>query len=159
MARRWAREKPALIGPEGLAVWQARGLRLRRPILSAVAGHVHGQFQSAPDAKFVERAAQMVLDHLFAGADDLANFAIGQALPDQNRDLNFLWGEALARCHECAFSLVNIAMANFTRLRPSRIPARKKSVRRCCFTVRGLILSWPAISLLLQPWTSKFKTC
>ena len=38
-------------------------------------------------------------------------------------------------------------MANFTRLRPSRIPARKNSVRRCCFTVRGLMLSWPAISL------------
>ena len=56
-----------------------------------------------------------------------------------------------------ASSLVNMAIANFTRLRPSRIPARKNRVRRCCFTVRGLILSWPAISLLLQPCTSKVQ--
>src|SRR5207247_11405010 len=49
--------------------------------------------------------------------------------------------------------------ASFTRLRPSRIPARRKSVRRCCFTVRGLMFSWAAISLLLHPWTSSFNTC
>lgn len=39
---------------------------------------------------------------------------------------------------------MNMAMASFTRLRPSRMPARKNSVRRCGLTVRGLILSWPA---------------
>lgn len=39
-------------------------------------------------------------------------------------------------------------MARFTRLRPSRIPARKNSVRRCCFTVRGRMLSCPAISIV-----------
>jgi len=38
-----------------------------------------------------------------------------------------------------------------------RIPARKNSVRRCCLTVRGLMLSWPAIFLLLGPWTSRFN--
>ena len=51
--------------------------------------HVHCQFQPSPDPKFVKRAAQMILDCLFAGADDLANFAIGQTFPDQNRNLNF----------------------------------------------------------------------
>src|ERR1022692_287064 len=101
----------------------------------------------------------MVLDDLFAGADDFADFAIGKTFPDQNCDLNFFRSEALAGCHACASSLVNTAIASFTRLRPSRIPARKNSVRRCCFTVRGLMLSWPAISLLLQPCTSRFKTC
>src|SRR5580693_3615649 len=101
----------------------------------------------------------MVLDDLFAGADDLADLAVGQAFPDQNRDLNFFGCKVLAGCHDCAPSLANIAMASFTRLRPSRIPARRNSVRRCCFTVRGLMLSWPAISLLLQPCTSRFRTC
>jgi hypothetical protein len=33
----------------------------------------------------------MILDYLFAGTDDPANFAIGQAFPDQNRNLTFLW--------------------------------------------------------------------
>src|SRR5271165_571344 len=101
----------------------------------------------------------MVLDNLFSGADNLADFAVGQAFPDQDRNPNFFRGKVLAGCHNCASSLVNMAMASFTRLRPSRIPARRNSVRRCCFTVRGLILSWPAISLLLQPCTSRFKTC
>src|SRR5882672_5733985 len=52
-----------------------------------------------------------------------------------------------------------MAVASFTRLRPSRMPARRNMVRRCCFTVRGLIFSWLAISLLLQPCTRSFSTC
>ena len=40
-------------------------------------GNVHGKFQPAPDPQLVESAAQMILDHLLAGAHDLANFAIG----------------------------------------------------------------------------------
>ena len=51
----------------------ARPLGLWRPALPAVAGHIHGQFQPAPDAQLVESRAQMVLDDLFAGADDLAD--------------------------------------------------------------------------------------
>src|SRR2546426_12536265 len=74
-------------------------------------------------------------------------------------NLNLLGGEALTWRHDACSSLAKTAIASFTRLRPSRIPARKKSVRRCCFTVRGLMFSWAAISLLLQPWTSSFKTC
>jgi hypothetical protein len=38
-----------------------------------------GRYQSA---QVVERAAQVVLDDLFTGADDLADFAIGQTFPD-----------------------------------------------------------------------------
>jgi hypothetical protein len=37
-------------------------LRPGGPVLSAMAGHMHGQFQAAPDAKFVESTAQMVLE-------------------------------------------------------------------------------------------------
>src|SRR5271165_3541163 len=122
-------------------------------------GHIHRQFQTAPYAKLVKRAAQVVLDDLLAGANDLADLTVGQTLPNQRRHLYLFRSKALARHHDCASSLVNMAMASFTRLRPSRIPARRNSVRRCCFTVRGLILSWPAISLLLQPCTSRFKTC
>ena len=43
-----------------------------------------------------------------------------------------------------------MAVASFTRLRPSRIPARKNNVRKCCFTVRGLMRSCAAISLVLK---------
>src|SRR5689334_10851196 len=110
----------------------------------------------------------MILDDLFAGADDLADLTIRQPLPNQGRHLNFLGCEALAGHHGRTSSLVNprlnsslenMAMANFTRLRPSRIPARKNRVRRCCLTVRGLMFNWPAISLLLQPCTSRLSTC
>src|ERR1700686_2916787 len=104
-------------------------------------------------------ATQVFLEPLFPGGDDFTDLAVGQPLPYEDRDLNFFRGEALAGGHDCASSLAKIAIANFTRLRPSRIPARKNRVRKCCLTVRGLMLSWPAISLLLQPCTSKFKTC
>src|SRR5882724_10308460 len=45
-----------------------------------------------------------------------------------------------------------------TRLRPCLMPARRKSVRRCCLTVRGLMLSCRAISLLLHPCPSRRST-
>jgi hypothetical protein len=55
---------------------------LGKPIFSAMARHIHCQFQPSPDSKFVKCAAQMILDYLFAGTDDLPDFAIGQTLPD-----------------------------------------------------------------------------
>ena len=51
-----------------------------------------------------------------------------------------------------------MAVASLTRLRPSRIPARRNKVRKCCFTVRGLIRSCSAISLLLHPCSSSCST-
>jgi len=51
-----------------------------------------------------------------------------------------------------------MAVANFTRLRPSVIPARRNNVRRCCFTVRGLMLRCPPISLLLHRCARSRKT-
>jgi hypothetical protein len=83
----------------------------------------------------------MILDHLLAGADDPADLAVRKPFPDQDGDLNLFGGEALAGSHDCAPSLLNIAIASFTRFRPSRIPARRNNVRKCCFTVRGLMLS------------------
>src|ERR1700691_2292195 len=121
--------------------------------------YIHGQLEPAPNPKLVKGAAQMILDDLLRRAHQLADLAIGKPLPDQIRHLNFLWGQALARHHDFASVLSNAAVASRTRLRPSRIPARRNSVRRCCFTVRGLMWSWPAISLLLQPCTNRFKTC
>ena len=103
---------------------------LRRPILSAAARNVHSQFQPTPNPNFVECATQVILDDLLAGSDNLADFAISEALPNQNCDLDLLRGEAFAWGHDCAPSLVNMAMASFTRLRPSRIPARKNRVRK-----------------------------
>src|SRR5207302_8221907 len=33
-----------------------------RPILASMAGHIHGEFQPAPDSQFVEDASQVVLN-------------------------------------------------------------------------------------------------
>jgi hypothetical protein len=74
-----------------LGAWSFGRFRGRRPVSSAVAGYVHSQFQPAPNGKFVEGAAEVVFDHLFGGADDLSDFAVGQTLPHQNGDLNFFW--------------------------------------------------------------------
>jgi hypothetical protein len=51
-----------------------------------------------------------------------------------------------------------MAVASLTRFRPSRIPARKNRVRKCCFTVRELIRSCSAISLLLHPCSNNCNT-
>src|SRR5215470_10016424 len=124
-----------------------------------MAGHVHGELKPAPDAQLVKGVAQIVLHYLFGGAKRPANFTIGQAFPYQNCHLHFFRGQPFTRLHRMLCSLRNMAVASFTRFRPSRIPARRKSVRRCCLTVRGLMFSWPAISLLLQPCTSRLSTC
>lgn len=57
-------------------------LGLVKSILLAMVGHVNCQFQTTPDSQLVKCTAQMVLNHLFAGADDFADFAIGSAFPD-----------------------------------------------------------------------------
>src|SRR4029077_13609309 len=101
-------------------------------------GHVHGKLEAAPDTQFVEYAPEMVLNHLFAGTDDPPDFAIGHAFPYENGDLDFLRGEAFAWGHDGSSCFLKRAVASLTRLRPSRMPARRNSVRRCCFTVRGL---------------------
>jgi len=59
---------------------------------AAVRGNIERQFQAAPDAELIKRIAQVVLDYLLGGADDIGDFAIGLAFPDQHRDLNFLGG-------------------------------------------------------------------
>jgi hypothetical protein len=61
------------------------------PVLSATAGHVHCQFQPAPDSKLVKRSVPMVLDHWFAGADDLANVPICRLVkPSQTMTASFV---------------------------------------------------------------------
>src|SRR5205823_8116306 len=89
---------------------------------------------------------------------DGGNFGVGLTFPDHGGDLELPSGSI---DHEatwliCSFS--KMAVARMTRLRPCLILARRNSVRRCCFTVRGLILSSNAISLLLQPCTSSLST-
>src|ERR1700678_1670841 len=152
--RLYSRSLPAL-AVRGTGQHEDRVLGFFQPVLAPVAGHVHGQLEAAPDAQFVEGAAQVILDDLLGGAHQFADLTIGETFPNQGGYLNFLGGQALARGHDFASAFSKAAVASRTRLRPSRIPARRKSVRRCCLTVRGLMLNWPAISLLLQPWTSK----
>jgi hypothetical protein len=61
-------------------------------ILAPVAGHVHGQLETAPDTQFIESAPQVVLDDLLGRANEPANFTIGKALPDQGGYLDFFGG-------------------------------------------------------------------
>lgn len=103
----------------------------------------------------IKWAAQMVLDHLFTGAHD---FVIGQAFPDQNRNLTFRWAETRARCRDCPISFVNTA----SQLHPftsSEDFGTQKQRAKVMFTVHRLMLSWSPIFLLLHPYTSKFETC
>jgi hypothetical protein len=125
---------------------------------SAMAGHVHSKFQPTPDSKFVKCATQMILDYLFTGADDLADFAIGQTLPDQNRDLIFLSGETLARCHDRSFVFVSVAsqLHAFDPIADSRTRKQRAEV---VFYSSPTEYSWRPISLLLKPCTSKSRTC
>src|SRR5713101_6205684 len=62
------------------------------PSVAALAGDVDGQLQPAPYSQFVESVAQVVLHHLFSRANSVRNLAVGQALPNQARDLHFLRG-------------------------------------------------------------------
>jgi len=83
---------------------------------------------------------------------------IGQAFPDQNRNLTFRWVETRARCHDCPISFVNTA----SQLHPftsSEDFGTQKQRAKVMFTVHRLMLSWSPISLLLHPYTSKFETC
>jgi hypothetical protein len=64
-----------------------------QPMLTAVAGHVHGQLEAAPDSHLVEGAAQVILDNLLRGTQELANFAVGETLPNQGSHLRFLWSQ------------------------------------------------------------------
>jgi hypothetical protein len=57
-----------------------------------VACDIHGEFEAAPDAQFVEGAAQVILDDLLRGAHEVANLTIGKALPHQGGHLNFFLG-------------------------------------------------------------------
>src|SRR5208283_129472 len=129
------------------------------PVRAAVAGHVECQFQPGPDSQFVEGCSQIVLYHLLAGMEHGSNVLVGQTLPHQGRYLNLFCAQSVTGLHGCTCSLINMAVASFTRFRPSLMPARKNSVRRCCFTVRGLMFKWLAISLLLHPCTSRCSTC
>jgi hypothetical protein len=85
-------------------------------------GYIHCQFQPSPDSKFVKCSAQMILDYLFAGADDLADFTIGKTLPDQKRNLIFPRVEALTKCRDNISVFVSIAsqLHTFRSLTDSR---------------------------------------
>jgi hypothetical protein len=91
-------------------------------------------------------------------ADDFANFTVRK--PFQTKSAIWI-GFAVSRSRGLLESLPGSRkprLPSFTRLRLSLIPARGKNLRKCCFTVPGLMLNWPAISLLLQPCTSKIST-
>src|ERR1700733_14995193 len=126
---------------------EQRSLALLHPILSPVAGNIHRQFEPTPHPQFVERGAQVILNHLLGSSNEFADLTIGKPLPNQGGNLNFFRSEKFARGHDLNSTFWNAAVARRTRFRPSRIPARRKRVRKCCLTVRGLMLSCPAISL------------
>jgi hypothetical protein len=71
---------------------ESRAIGFFEPILAPVAGHVHGQLETAPDTQFIESAPQVVLDDLLGRANEPANFTIGKALPDQGGYLDFFGG-------------------------------------------------------------------
>jgi hypothetical protein len=67
-------------------------LDLGKPILSAMAGHLHCQFQPTPYSKFVKCAAQVILDYRFAGTDDPVQFRDWSVLPRPESKSDFPLG-------------------------------------------------------------------
>jgi hypothetical protein len=67
--------------------------------------YVEGKLQAAPDSQFVKGTAQVILDHLFSGSHAPGNIAIGQALPNQLRDVGFPACQWVPRGHDfiCSF--------------------------------------------------------
>jgi len=96
--------------------------------------------------------------HRCPRSHDLANFAIGQAFADQNRNLTFRWAETRARCRNCPISFANTA-SQLHRLTSSEDFDTQKQRAKVMFTVHRLMLTCSPIPLLLHPCTSKFKTC
>ena len=93
-----------------------------------MAGYVEGEFQPGPYSQLVEGGAQVVLHYLLAGEQHAGNVFVGKTLPDQGRDSNFLGGQPITGLRGCTCSLINMAVASFTRFRPSLMPARRNSV-------------------------------
>src|SRR5437762_872723 len=122
-------------------------------------GNVQSKLKTAPNPQFVERGPQVIFYNLLGCAYEPGNLTVGQAFPNQCGDLPFLGSQRFVWPSHDDSSFSNNAVASLTRLRPSLIPARRNNVRRCCFTVRGLMFSSAAISLLLHPWTSSRSTC
>ena len=90
-------------------------------------------------------SSQVIFDYWLCRADDFANFTVRKP----SRTKSAIWiGFAVSRSRGILESLPGSRkprLPSFTRLRPSLIPASGKNLRKCCFTVRGLMLNWPAI--------------
>jgi hypothetical protein len=91
--------------------------------ISPVAENVEGQFEATPYPKFVESGAQVFLDDLFCGADELRDFTVRQAFP------------------HC--SLANPAVASLTRLQSAVMPARKDRLKELAANYCNCCPSWP----------------
>jgi hypothetical protein len=60
---------------------------------SSAARDIHGQLKPGPYAELVESTSQVIFDYWLWRANDFANFTVGQPLPDQVSDLEFLRSE------------------------------------------------------------------
>jgi hypothetical protein len=57
-----------------------------------VAGDVEGEFEAGPHSELIERGAEIILHHLLARAKHRSDIFIGETLPNQGGNLNFLGG-------------------------------------------------------------------
>src|SRR5690349_24822348 len=103
------------------------------PACSPVRRDVQRQLEAAPDAQFVKGVAQVVLDDLLSGADDISDLAVGLAFPYQSRHLNFFWSKPVTWLHGIPSALFGIRRSQALPVCGHRVmPARRNSVRRCC---------------------------
>src|SRR5258708_12734687 len=133
-ADRGTPREPRLLGcgcAPPCARWQQTIGDLDVPVRCAVGGYVESEFEPGPYSQLVEGGAQVVLDHLLAGEQHAGNIFVGKTLPDEGRDLNFLGGQPITGLHGCTCSLMNMAVASFTRFRPSLMPPPKNKLPPC----------------------------
>src|ERR1022692_1185639 len=92
--------------------WQIGGIA---PVRAAVGGDIERQFQTAPDAELVKCVAQIILDDLLGGANDVGDFAIGLAFPNQHRDLSLLGSYPITWLHEIPSALFGTRRSRASR--------------------------------------------
>jgi len=134
----------------------------------SVAGHVHGPLQPAPSLSKALRRWFLMTCSVMPTILPISRSV--RPVPEQDCDRNLFISfylfrnlfrsKALAACHDCAPSFVNMAIAIFRRLRPSRIRARKNQEQRAQGLLhragRGADIEparnlFVAAALLLQP--------
>jgi hypothetical protein len=88
-----------------------------------------GKFYAVPESELVINHAEIILDHVFGGADSMGYLVVLQALGDKLDDAVFAFtGRTASIAFVCKHNCLRYnRVASFTRLIPPLIPKRRNS--------------------------------